>query len=121
MEITVMVQIFAGIVLVTECSAVALNDTLIKGAELNDLKANVTEIKGNNIFILLLQGKITHFISFVLCTREVMSFAMFITSKSFDFEVCWSVGLFVCLCVCMYVCWHVLGHNFEAKILIFFL
>ena len=99
MEITVMVQIFAGIVLVTECSAVALNDTLIKGAELNDLKANVTEIKGNNIFILLLQGKITHFISFVSCTREVMSFAMFITSKDVGQSVC----LFVCVYVCMFV------------------
>ena len=34
------------------------------------------------------------------------------TSKSFDLEVCWSVGLFVCQ--------HVLGHNFGPRILIFF-
>ena len=34
---------------------------------------------------------------------------LFATSKSFDFEVCWSVGLYVCLFVCMYVC--LLAHS----------
>ena len=41
-----------------------------------------------------------------------MLVSMFVTSKSnIDFEIRWSVALYVCL--------NILGHNFEARFLIF--
>ena len=52
MEFTVLIQIFAGIMLITKSSAATLNSTVIVGQEIHALKTNMRVITGNYIFKL---------------------------------------------------------------------